>query len=231
MKCLFVHVPRCGGMSFYYFLQEIFSEKSSIRFGDSAAVTQFMASTDSFNDYACVSGHLPFRYFADRNCQIDRFTVAFVRDPVEREQSGYGNILKHRYDDHNEFVAFNLDLYWEKFPNMPELHNLQCEYFSESRNFKDAAKNILNHRICVFDIEDIPIVAEMIKGFSKLPYSPQRTNSSDRDTIKLNETELNAISLSCSEDVKLFSWVRENRQYFHNLLRNEIWRSYLLKEN
>lgn len=230
MKCLFVHVPRCGGMSFYYFLQEVFSENSSIRFGDNTTVVDFMAKLDAFNDYSCLSGHIPYRYFADRGCHLDRFTVAFIRNPIEREQSGYGNILKNSYDDHSS-IKIDASLYWEKLASDPEFHNIQCSYFSEDRLSISSIKNILSNRICVFDVEDMPIVADIIKNFAKVEYTPRITNSSDRKNITISNVDLDLIKDSCVEDGKLFTWVRQNGNYFQALLRTEIWRSYLVKNN
>jgi len=216
-------------MSFYYFLQEVFSESSALRFGDNNSVVDFMAKIEAFDDYTCLSGHIPYRYFADRGCHLDRFTIAFIRDPVEREQSGYGNIVKHSYDDHSSINIDDPHLYWEKWANDPELHNMQCSYFSEDRLSATSIKNILNSHICVFDVEDMPVVADIIKTFARVEYMPRITNSSDRKDFVTSEADLSLIKKICSEDENLFSWVRQNSNYFLALLRTEIWRSYLIK--
>lgn len=228
MKALFVHVPRCGGMSFYYFLEELYGKANCIRFGDKVSSSQFLNWTDDHSDYACISGHIAYRFFKDRGCERQRFTIAFVRNPVERELSAYNHINKNDYAEHDELRNMTQAAYWKYFSKSPEIHNLQANYFSEDSRFESAKATILENRICVFDINQINCVAQEIKNFAHVAFSPAHTNGTGEDAMKLSAKGIQTVEKYCQEDIMLHAWANENSQYFLNLLRSELWRSYLI---
>lgn len=230
MKALFVHVPRCGGMSFYYFLEEIFGKENCTRFGDNNSVTGFLESDEKYIEAACLSGHVPYQFFRDRGCEKKRFSIAFLRNPEAREISCLSHMKGNDYSDHLGIPSENQEDYWKYFSSENTLHNIQSSYFSEDRKSISAADCILEGRICVFDIDDIFVVADVIKTFAKVNNMPAHTNGSESKNIELTIAGKKAIENHCAEDIALHTWVKNNRQFFLDQLKIELWKSYLQSE-
>ena len=57
-RLLFVHIPRCAGMSFYYFLEELYGKDACVRFGDSVSVDRLLQGDGQCDDKDVVSGHV-----------------------------------------------------------------------------------------------------------------------------------------------------------------------------
>lgn len=227
MKTLFVHVPRCGGMSFYYFLEEVFGKENSIRFGDNSTVSIFLESAIDYNDFLCLSGHVPYPFFQARGCQKKRFTIAFVRDPKLRELSCFSHMRGNDYIDHLSIPTNTQTEYWKYFSFHADLHNIQSSYFCEDRTHNGAKNSILENKLCVFDVEDIFLVADIIKSFIGVEFMPAHTNGSDREQLELSPAGVTSIEKFCAEDIKLHTWVKNNRQFFLDQLKIELWRNYL----
>jgi hypothetical protein len=229
LKALFVHVPRCGGMSFYYFLEEIFGKENCKRFGDNASVSEFLKSSETNSEISCLSGHIPYHFFRDRNCNRTRFTISFMRDPESRELSCFSHVRDNNYADHLTIPSENQLTYWQHFSHDQDLHNIQTSYFSEDRQSKSAMNSILEDRICIFDINDIFVVADIIKSFVGVDNMPAHTNGSNRENLDLIDDGAAVIKEFCAEDKRLHNWVKANRQFFLNQLKIELWKSYLQK--
>lgn len=111
-KFNFIHVPRCAGMSFFYFLEDCLGKSSCIRFGDANSVRLFYEQPDAgfLSNYSLVSGHLTITDFYQKGLiNENRITFSFIRDPLEQLKSIIIYTLENRYPEHNQYCVNDYD--------------------------------------------------------------------------------------------------------------------------
>lgn len=211
-KILFIHIPKCGGLSLYQAFEQIVSPDRCIRFGDNASIVAFYSMREEdFQDYSLVSGHLPFPHFVQKGAAKGRIIVSTVRHPIDRIISAYHYVKNSSHPDHSRFKNINFDQYIDEVIHDPRQRNMQCFLLSGLPDFLATKSVIEEFYSCVCRLESLDLMKEYFYtrfgARLKIPHS----NKTETKPVKNSEGNLHGrmIEANCNEDLKLYNYIKD----------------------
>lgn len=208
MVLIFPHIPKTGGLSFYYEIAKV--SDSVIRFGDDRSVNLFNNSTlKNFKEYWFLTGHISYQKFKKKGFNGPAFTI--TREPITRLISMYRYLNRSQHPDHEKLKFSNSDSFIDWLLEIPGYCNLQCSYITESATFDKAIKVINNENILICPLEQY---SDLIQYFSSLLDCnfevSHRNKSPKKDYLEFTESQISRLEPFVSEDRKLHNYALEN---------------------
>lgn len=222
-RLLFIHIPRCAGMSFYYFLEELYGKAACVRFGDSASVDRLLHGDRTCDEKDVVAGHVSLRHFQDHVDVNGRLLLSFVRKPWQREHSVMKYAQSGRHVD-NAGLAQLLEQQsmGDLLASRADLRNSQCSYFAEDRTFESAKASIESAGVLLFDTDWIGVAAARLRQARRLPNFPAIHNGTEEPKEEDAELFRQWSRAYCSEDERLYQWAVATRSIMHDRLLERL---------
>lgn len=222
-RLLFIHIPRCAGMSFYYFLEELYGKASCVRFGDSASVDRLLHGGRACDDKDVVAGHVSLRHFQDHVDVNDRLLLSFVRKPWQREHSVMKYAQSGRHADNDALAQLLRERSMgDLLATHADLRNTQCSYFAEDRTFESAKASIESAGVLLFDVDWIGVAAARLRQARRLPNFPTIHNGTREPREGEAELFRQWSHAYCGEDERLYEWAVEKRSVMHDRLLEHL---------
>lgn len=218
----FNHIPKTGGTSLFELFADAYGPEKCFRHSNRDGKTGKHSppiaslSDEQLVGYRFIGGHIPFSA-AGRLKALGRkvYHVTVLRDPVERIVSDYHfNRERGAADLKAKALEMSLDDY-VKFKladqNSRLVHNGQCWFISDSREFQQSARNIDEHFLFACTIDQLDQMQFALADFTGRPIAaPKHRNrakrSADEELSPATRAALRAASVA---DLRLMEHVEQ----------------------
>jgi len=219
----FNHIPKTGGTSLFELFADAYGHDKCFRHSNRNGKTGKHSppisalSDEQLVRYRFIGGHVPFSA-ARRLKALGRkvYHVAVLRDPVERIVSDYHfNREKGAEALKAKALDMSLDDY-AKFKladqNSRLVHNGQCWFISDTRDFQQSARNIDEHFLLACTIDQLDQMQYTLADFIGRPIAaPKHRNRVKRARDEeLSPAVRSALRAASVADLRLIDHVQEN---------------------
>ena len=204
-KMFFVHIPKCGGTSFY----EVLATRFGSGFSTFDSLKKYKNREVRFSDVQCLAGHFWFGVHQTLEVDInDCLYITIVRNPIDRVKSFYQHVLYYKPHYLHQYAKDGIRAFVEQLHQLKidEIDNLQCKMISGGSCLAfDAIDSLKKNFYWYSSLEKLELNLKKLLGFDAA--LPKLNESSLRVDI---EDECKELILSLNlEDMYLYEYVNK----------------------
>ena len=217
-RLLFVHIPKCGGISLRQSLFDIFEEDRVLRVYNSKISSDISLqrfselSVDEILGYSCISGHLSYQNAKEKlGDNIEKFFVcALVREPVERIISYWNYVnTNSKHPLHQKALQMSFQEFVEKTP----INNEQCKFISGRADAEYTLNTVSQNYDLVLPLKQYDQFLKIISNVFQHDYQKYEAQNKSKKFMVKKNVEENIISL-------IESINHEDKVFYEQLIRN-----------